>query len=295
LSFSAGPAVYPLAVRQLQRFQWFTKALQRCCGVRPKLFGTCFKTKQRVNPLNTNSFKKLTFWAELLGGTRLAIGSYDRSYLWRQLLAQKRIFAALGIIGGLLLVQACGRQMPSQPACNFVENSDLQRVSWKTDLPVTMYLDASIPYDYVPAIQNAMAVWNNIGQKTIKQNFFVLGSGNPGSPTPKVDGYNKIYLLNSWESDLSDQQARTTVYWSGARIYEADMRLDAANFSFYTDNSNPDPTKVNLESLVLHELGHVLGLAHNPVSTSVMQPSLANGTLRVDPGEIDVQSITCEY
>jgi Matrixin len=210
-------------------------------------------------------------------------------------LGQKRIFAILGIITGLLLVQACGREMPAQQSCNFVQNSELQRVSWKTDLPVTLYLDASIPYDYVPSIQNAMAIWNAIGQQYVKQNFFVLGNGDPGSPTPTVDGYNKIYLLNSWESDLSDQQARTTVYWSGSRIYEADMRIDAANFQFYTDNSNPDPTKVNLESLVLHELGHVLGMAHDPVPTSVMQPSLANGSLRLTPGQVDLSSIGCEY
>jgi hypothetical protein len=210
-------------------------------------------------------------------------------------LGQKRIFAALGIIAGLLFVQACGRQMPAQQACNFVENSELQRVSWKTDLPVTMYLDSSIPYDYVPSIQNAINVWNAVGQKYMSKNFFVIGSGNPGSTTPTVDGYNKIYLLNSWEPTLSDQQARTTVYWNGARIYEADMRLDAANFQFYTDNSSPDPAKVNLESLVLHELGHVLGMAHDPVSASVMQPSLANGTLRIDPGQIDISSLSCEY
>ena len=206
-----------------------------------------------------------------------------------------RVFALLGIIAGLILVQACGRKLPMQPACNFVQNSEMQRVSWKTDLPVTLYLDASVPYDYVQPIQAAMKVWNSYSQKAIHQDFFKLGNGSPGGSSPTLDGYSKIYLMNAWESNLPNEQARTTIYWTGAKIYEADMRLNGYNFQFYTDNSNPDMAKVNLESLILHELGHVIGLAHVLDPSSVMQPSLANGQLRILPGVVDQKDITCEY
>jgi hypothetical protein len=185
--------------------------------------------------------------------------------------------------------------LPSQAACNFVQNSELQRVSWKTDLPITMYLDASVPNDYVQSIQAAMAVWNAQGQATIGQDFFRLGTGNPGLRSPGIDGYSKIYFMSDWESDRLNEQARTTIYWTGARIYEADMRLNGHNFQFYTDNNQADLSKVNLESLIVHELGHVLGMAHDPVVTSVMQPSLANGVLRVTPGAVDTQALSCEY
>lgn len=210
-------------------------------------------------------------------------------------LGQIRIFAVLGILAGLILVQACGRKLPAEPACGFVQNSDMQRVSWKTDLPITMYLDASVPYDYVQSVQAAMNIWNAQGQAILKKDFFKLASGSPGSSSPALDGYSKIYYMNSWEADRPNEQARTTIYWTGARIYEADMRLNAFNFQFYTDNTLNDPTKVNLQSLVVHELGHVLGMAHDPVPTSVMQPSLANGLLRITPGPVDVSSLNCEY
>ncbi len=214
---------------------------------------------------------------------------------WVRSLGQLRIFATLGIIAGLILVQACGRKLPSQPSCNFVQNSELQRVSWKTDLPITMYLDASVPYNYVQAIQAAMNIWNAQGQATIQKDYFKLGTGSPGSGSPGVDGYSKIYYLNNWEADRPNEQARTTIYWTGAKIYEADMRLNGFNFQFYTDNTQPDNAKVNLQSLVLHELGHVLGMAHDQEATSVMQPSLANGLLRITPGVVDIQSLNCEY
>ncbi len=206
-----------------------------------------------------------------------------------------RIFAILGILAGLILVEACGRQLPSQPACGFVQNSELQRVSWKTDVPVTMYLDGSVPYDYVQSVQSAMDVWNKVSQNAVKKDFFKLGTGNPGTGSPSVDGYSKIYLLNSWETDRSNEQARTTIYWTGARIYEADMRLNAFNFQFYTNNTQADFSKVNLQSLIVHELGHVLGMAHDQALGSVMQPSLANGLLRITPASVDVQALNCEY
>ena len=203
--------------------------------------------------------------------------------------------ALLGILTGLFLVEACGQRLSPQPTCNFVENQQLQRVSWTTNLPVNVYLDSSVPQSYVSSIEGAMAIWNNLGQKVANHDFFVLRSGDPGSPTPAQDGYNKIYVMHTWEPNLANEQARTTIYWEGNRIYEADTRIDAVNFSFFTDALNPDPMEVHLESLVLHELGHMLGLAHTTASDSVMQPSLAGGQIRTTLGTTDVKDMQCQY
>jgi predicted Zn-dependent protease len=73
------------------------------------------------------------------------------------------------------------------------------------------------------------------------------------------------------------------------------MRLDGANFQFFVDPSNPVPTAVDLQSLVLHELGHVLGLAHNTMTDSVMQASLASGQIRETPGTTDINDLKCGY
>lgn len=207
---------------------------------------------------------------------------------------QKRFFAILGIITGLILVQACGRKLPQEAPCNFVQNQDLQRVSWDRNLPVTLYLDSSVPSDYQSAIVAAVDKWNEVGRKIRVGNFFQLLGSSPGSSSPRQDGYNKIYVLNSWEDSKRTEQARTTVYWSGNRIYEADIRINREDFDYYFSDT-PDYSKVHLESLMVHELGHVLGLAHNSTTESVMQVTLANGKSRVDPGNIDVNSLKCEY
>ncbi|MBK7843247.1 MAG: matrixin family metalloprotease [Bdellovibrionales bacterium] len=104
-----------------------------------------------------------------------------------------------------------------------------------------------------------------------------------------------IYWLRQWESDRRTEQARTTVYWTGSRIYEADIRVNAQNFLFYNGDGSEIFSGVDLVSLMVHEFGHVLGLSHNEAAASVMATTLASGTLRRVPSKTDLDSIHCEY
>lgn len=206
----------------------------------------------------------------------------------------KSTYALLGIAAGLLVMQACSREVPSEIACNFVQNQNVQRVSWEQNLPVNLYYDNSVPVEYEAAMNAAIARWNAVGQQLIGKDFFRIRGGSPGSSTPVQDGYSKIYVLNTWEANKTSEQARTTVYWTGTRIYEADVRVNDKDFDYYMTDT-PDYRRVHLESLIVHELGHVLGLAHTSTAESVMQAHLANGTERDQPSSIDLSSLSCEY
>ncbi len=212
--------------------------------------------------------------------------------------SQMKIMAILGILTGLFLVEACGRKINPQSADGFVENQNLQRVSWSpNDLPVNLYLDASVPQQYVPTIEKAIAIWNHVGQTIAHEDFFVLRTGDPGSPTPAQDGYNKIYFVHNWNTTTDNEQGLTTVYWAGTRIYEADVRINATGtFQYFTESTDPSRySEVDFESLIIHELGHVLGLAHVTASDSVMQPSLADGQVRNKPGPTDYKDLASQY
>lgn len=193
-----------------------------------------------------------------------------------------------------LMLEACSRPLPPQASCNFVQNPDLQRVSWKGNLPVKLYVHQSVPTEAYDAIDRAIADYNtNISGG--RQMFTIVARGVSGPLAPAKDGYNMIYWFNTWDTDKPTEQARTTIYWSGNEIFEADMRIDAANFTFNFDPINSAFNTVDLDSLVLHELGHVLGLAHTLAVGSAMHPTLDEGQVRRQLGAVDLNDLHCEY
>lgn len=187
-------------------------------------------------------------------------------------------------------LQACAQKPAPEESCNFVQNSEQQRVSWGAQTPVTLYVDPSVPSVYNDAVLAAAEVWNKaVGRDVLK---IVIGADT--NPNPGQDGHNVIYYLKTWERDRSNEQARTTVYWSGDRIYEADVRINARDFDFFWGDE-VNQGRVDMESLLVHEFGHVLGLAHAVTPQSVMVRSLPSAVKRRALSDDDRKSIRCEY
>lgn len=190
----------------------------------------------------------------------------------------------------MMTMAACNLKITPENGCNFVMNSMQQRVSWNSNLPVSIYIHDSVKSEYVPAITSAMKTWETaLGRKL----FEVVGVIS-GPTTPQKDGVSVIYFMDTWEATKTSEQARTTIYWQGEQIVEGDIRINAKNFTFFTGTS-PIATAVDFESLLIHELGHLLGLAHDNEAGSVMNERLASGVLRRDIGGVDLSSVKCEY
>lgn len=188
-------------------------------------------------------------------------------------------------------MQACSARLPEEPSCNFVRNSQAQRVSWSSNEPMLLYIDQSVPQSYVFAIESAADKWNISANRTLIK---VLNSDR-GEAYPSKDGISKIYFMDTWDANRPTEQARTTVHWRGSVLQEADIRINLKNFDYFLDISAYNSNAVHFESLVLHEIGHALGLAHNESDKSVMQTSLGQGSIRDTVGAEDLSSITCEY
>lgn len=190
-----------------------------------------------------------------------------------------------------MVMTACGPRNTKQESCNFVQNVYGQRVSWKGELPVKFYLHESVPAEFQESIKRAMHEWERI---TGKRLFELVGAGIQGQNEPKQDGVNVIYWMNTWEDNKPAEQARTSVYWVSDTIKEADIRVNDKNFDFYADHEQ-GYNDVHVESLMLHELGHVLGLKHNDSTESVMATYLASHTVRNEVSTADLESVQCEY
>ncbi len=192
----------------------------------------------------------------------------------------------------LAFIQACAPK--SQEECGFVQNVYGERISWKGQLPIVMKLHESVPEDYRESIVQAAETWNkSYGKKlfSIDKNDVVRG------PVMSMkDTENVIYFYPSWETNKTTEQARTSVYWLGDLIKEADIRINAKDFSYYDlALNNKAPAKINLQALVIHELGHVLGLKHKDTDSSVMATYLASQSDRVQIAQTDKKSLSCEY
>ena len=189
-----------------------------------------------------------------------------------------------------MLIAACAPK--SQEDCGFVQNVYGERVSWKSDVPVTMYLHESVPQEYVNAIVSAADTWEkNSGRRLFN---IVTSTRITGPAEPHKDGKNVIYFLNIWEANRASEQARTSMHWNGDQIQEADIRVNDKDFNFYW-NQGKSAGAVNIEALILHEMGHVLGLKHKDSGGSVMATYLSSGSDRTQLASADVTDLKCEY
>jgi hypothetical protein len=195
------------------------------------------------------------------------------------------------IAAAIAFVQACAPKPKAEDPCNFVQNVYGERVSWKGNLPVVLHVHQSFPQEFLPALYEAIQIWED----SVGRRLFEVGSIRNMEPmNPRQDRVSMIYWMDNWEVDKPSEQARTSVYWVGNAIQEADLRINDKNFNFYMSTPKND-NDVQLTSLLVHELGHILGLKHNDENPSVMATYLAVHTLRKDLSSQDIGSIRCEY
>jgi len=60
-------------------------------------------------------------------------------------------------------------------------------------------------------------------------------------------------------------------------------------------STNPAMDQIDLESVAVHEIGHLLGLAHSSDSNAVMYPSIAAGTKKRNLAQDDIDGIHALY
>lgn len=179
----------------------------------------------------------------------------------------------------------------AQADCGFIQNSYGQRVSWKSNIPVVLQLHKSYPDEFVETLKKAAQHWNDAAGLTL---FRFERNDDLTSETIKKDKANTIHWMNTWVETQKNQQAVTTVYWLGNTLSESDIAIDNKYFSYYLDQP-ATPLEVHLESLLVHELGHVLGLDHQKTVPSVMWPILNGASVRVNLSSADRETIKCEY
>ncbi|UOF00152.1 matrixin family metalloprotease [Bdellovibrio reynosensis] len=203
----------------------------------------------------------------------------------------------------LVFVCACSKNSPTlgpgdenqlasaaETNCGFVSNSYGQRVSWKKNIPLTLKVYNDFPTEYLEVLNKAAAHWNDAAGMTL---LMFENTGTSLAATSK-DGANTLLWKQEWPEKLSKLQGVTNLYWNNNELTEADIQINNKNFNFFTESATT-PYDLHLESLLIHELGHALGLRHQSTVPSVMWAILNGGVKRIEISAADRESIKCEY
>lgn len=177
----------------------------------------------------------------------------------------------------------------AQESCHFNRNNLGVRVSWKGSMPLNLIIHNSVPEKYDADIISAAQRWNTAKGKTL----ITVRRDNGFDQGPGKDRQNVIYWMNSWDGP-AQEQARTSISIDLSRIIDADIKINALNFKYGLTAQSSTSTLVNLESLVVHEMGHALGLTHFD-EAGVMVTKLPAAKVRVEPTPFEISELSCEY
>jgi hypothetical protein len=149
----------------------------------------------------------------------------------------------------------------------YFNNGVLIPVAWPDgSFPVRYSIDRRVTQaipQVAALLERAAKDWAAIPDSTLAfQSMGVVDGASAGK-----DGRNTISMADDLFADQKFIAMTTNWYDDSGRIIEADMQID--------------PTAVsggyNLQQLVDHEMGHVLGLDHSAVLSSVMYPYIGTG------------------
>ena len=176
---------------------------------------------------------------------------------------------------------------------------------WSEDqFPVELKYGDSFTSSEVSAIESAGNSWSEATDNQLT--FFDITPSSISSKS-NIDHYDDrelgVYKLNSWPADLpATALAVTQIYGepgtdkngkSAINIDHADILVNYEFYNFVTDDS----WGYDLESIILHEMGHFLGLKHNQDSSevSIMYPTISKYDHARFPKSVDIDLILKLY
>jgi hypothetical protein len=157
--------------------------------------------------------------------------------------------------------------------------SEMPFLHFSSQSPIQLdYTD--VPAQYRQCIENSMLAWN----ETTKTRIFDFGS--------KIGSKWKVeWYFQRPEGFKPVWQGMSTLNSIDEVIDGARIRIN--NFDFKISEGEPNYNEVDCESLMIHELGHAIGIAH--IDKTVMNPTLPSGMTRREITKPVVDAFTCIY
>ncbi|MCA9523104.1 MAG: matrixin family metalloprotease [Myxococcales bacterium] len=151
-----------------------------------------------------------------------------------------------------------------------------ERVSFHLNLQsVPSYLDSS---RVLYIVQQSFATWN-----AVESSFLRLDFGGTTTQRTEYDrngdtNVNTVYFETvSWDDDSDVLALTKTIYEpKTGEIKDADIRVNAVHFTWSTSDSN---VQNDVQNMLTHEVGHLLGLEHSDDEESTMYATSKAGEM----------------
>ena len=177
----------------------------------------------------------------------------------------------------------------------------LTGVRWcNADIPVPYLINRSGTPD-VPgeeefaAIHNAFQRWNDVRGSYIEFSYEGMTTARPNRFGEK-DGLNVVGWMSKeeWGEPSSSSTLGRALYWYWTST-KCMFEFDIVVFDDWLWGVNGEGDRHDVESLMVHEVGHVVGLAHSLLRDSVMYPYLGTGEIRRTLHQDDVDGARALY
>lgn len=190
----------------------------------------------------------------------------------------------------ILLISSC-YQVKEKTTTSSIGSPTSYR--WK-ERPKTIYLTPSLESDQVDHIYAMASKWNTpvntaLLNTALSSEISVNFQEDFNSiESISTDGHNGVYLVDDtlWPKD-SDHALGVTILMGRVNdsrqyiIEEADIIIRKTDYDFKT--------------VVIHELGHLMGLQHRPETSSVMFGSIKKTDKKHTPTSLDLADLTKLY
>jgi predicted Zn-dependent protease len=138
---------------------------------------------------------------------------------------------------------------------------------WKKTV-IDYYINIKANTASEKCIRESFKKWEKILNNKVR--FFYHGRNSAGI---KRDNKNTVSFITQWPLNISKSLIGYTYLWyQKGSIVEADVifNQEIYNFTIYPDKVNQG--YYYLETILLHEIGHLLGLTHLDNQDSIMKP-----------------------
>lgn len=180
------------------------------------------------------------------------------------------------------------------------------RYSWlKTSMPIRIYYNPAFDISQVNpvtsltesvsllgSIQRGISAWNAVPSGGLSLAYAGTSTRTTNSCSTGTDGMNLIRFNALPDGVLGKTCTASRTGLQGTYIFEFDMEI-ATGVLWATDTVSP--AMFDLDSVMLHELGHAFGLLHSEIRGAVMYPSIARGVTNRVPTADDIAGLQQLY